>query len=106
MAFELDTMSLTEMIRLREQLSETLLRRFERSLALAFTDVVGSTAYFAEFGDEAGRGLMQRHLDLLLQILPAYEGRIVDTAGDGAFMAFRTADGAVTALSQLHRQIV
>ncbi len=106
MPLDLETMSLTEIIRLREQLSEVLLRRFERNLALAFTDVVGSTAYFAEFGDEAGRGLMQRHLDLLGQVLPANEGRIVDTAGDGAFMAFRTADGAVAALTQLERLIL
>ena len=47
MGLDLETMSLTEMIRLRELISEVLLRRFERNLALAFTDVVGSTAYFA-----------------------------------------------------------
>jgi adenylate cyclase len=106
MSTDLETMSLTEIIRLREQLSEVLLRRFERPLALAFTDVVGSTAYFAEFGDEAGRGLMQRHLDHLQQVLPAHEGRIVDTAGDGAFMCFRSVDQAVNALTEINRQIL
>jgi class 3 adenylate cyclase len=102
---DLETMSLTEMIRLRELISEVLLRRFERNLALAFTDVVGSTAYFAEFGDEAGRGLMQRHYDALAHVLPRHEGRVVDTAGDGAFTCFPSADQALAALSDLQHHI-
>lgn len=105
MALDLETMSLTEMIRLRELISEVLLRRFERNLALAFTDVVGSTAYFAAFGDEAGRGLIQRHYDSLAHVLPRHEGRIVDTAGDGAFTCFPTADAAVSALAELQLYI-
>ena len=103
---DLEAMSLTEMIRLRELISEVLLRRFERNLALAFTDVVGSTAYFAEFGDEAGRGLMQRHYDALAHVLPRNEGRVVDTAGDGAFTCFPTADHALAALSELQHHIL
>jgi class 3 adenylate cyclase len=106
MSLDLESMSLTEMIRLREQISEVLLRRFERNLALAFTDVVGSTAYFAEFGDEAGRGLMQRHYDALGQVLPRHEGRVVDTAGDGAFTCFPTSDQALAALSDVQHLIL
>jgi class 3 adenylate cyclase len=106
MALDLETMSLTEMIRLRELISEVLLRRFERNLALAFTDVVGSTAYFAAFGDEAGRGLIQRHYDSLAHVLPRHEGRIVDTAGDGAFTCFPTADAAMGALAELQLYIL
>ena len=45
-------LSMTEIIRLRDLLSKALTRRFERPLALAFSDVVGSTPYFARFGDE------------------------------------------------------
>jgi class 3 adenylate cyclase len=105
MAFDLETMGLTEIIRLRETLSEVLVRRFERNVALAFTDVVGSTPYFAEFGDEAGRGLMQRHYDALAEVLPRHEGRIVDTAGDGAFLCFPSADLGVSALSEIQMLI-
>ena len=39
--------------------------RFERHLALNFTDIVESTRCFAQFGDEAGRRLRQLHFDLL-----------------------------------------
>jgi class 3 adenylate cyclase len=106
MPLDLESMGLAEIIRLREQMGEVLVRRFEKNLALAFTDVVGSTSYFAEHGDEAGRALMQRHLDALAQAVQANQGRIVDTAGDGAFLVFPTVDEAVAALVQLQRLVL
>jgi class 3 adenylate cyclase len=101
MTMDLEALSLVEIIRLQGQLTEALKRRFERTLALVFTDVVGSTAYFARHGDAAGRALQQRHLDLLASVLPAQQGRVVDTAGDGAFTVFPTVEGAAGALVRL-----
>jgi class 3 adenylate cyclase len=86
-AMDLERMTLTEIIQLQNELSKTLQRRFGRDVALVFTDVVDSTPYFQRFGDEAGRRLLQRHLDLLREVVAAHGGRIVDTAGDGAFSA-------------------
>src|SRR3954464_4123876 len=99
-------LTLTEMIRLREQIGEEITRKFERRVALAFSDVVGSTNYFARFGDRAGRALQQRHIDMLQEQLPATSGRIVDTAGDGAFLCFPTADQAIEALPTLQQKLV
>lgn len=96
-AFDPATLTMTEIIRLQTVLSQELARRFERVVALMFTDVVDSTAYFAEFGDEAGRRLQQLHLDLLEQQLAAFGGRLVDTAGDGAFAVFASAEAAASA---------
>jgi class 3 adenylate cyclase len=104
--FDFSGLTLTEMIRLREHLAEEIRRKFERRLALAFSDVVGLTAYFARFGDNAGRALQQRHIDMLNEVLPPAEGRIVDTAGEGAFICFPTADQAVEALGELEAKIV
>lgn len=95
------TLSMTEIIRLQNLLSEELARRFETSAALAFSDVAGSTTYFARFGDEAGRRLQQLHFDLLARTLPAFGGRVVDTAGDGAFTCFPSAVAAAQAMSRL-----
>lgn len=106
MEFDFTALTLTEMIRVREHLSEEITRKFERRVALAFSDVVGSTNYFARFGDRAGRALQQRHIDLLEEVLPAASGRIVDTAGDGAFMCFPSADQAVEALAKAQLKIV
>ena len=95
---DLDALSFSEMIQLQVKLGETLKARFGKQLCLTFTDVVGSTPYFARFGDAAGRGLQQRHLDLWTQAIAPNGGRIVDTAGDGAFSVFPTVEHAAAAL--------
>jgi class 3 adenylate cyclase len=100
-----ETLTMTEIIRLQDALSKALVRRFEKRLALVFSDVVGSTPYFARFGDEAGRKLQQRHLDLVQRSIARHKGRVVDTAGDGAFLCFPAVDGAISAMVELHQQI-
>lgn len=100
-----ERLSLTEIVRLQDTLSRALVHRFEKKLALAFSDVVGSTPYFARFGDEAGRKLQQRHVDLVQAAVTKRGGRIVDTAGDGAFLCFPLLDQAVRALVELQEAI-
>jgi class 3 adenylate cyclase len=107
MSVEFESLGLVEIIRLQNRLSAELSRRFERSLALGFSDVVGSTAYFQRFGDEGGRRHQQRHLDLLQEVLQSGgEGRVVDTAGDGAFVCFPRVEAAVEAFVRLQRVLV
>ena len=84
----LGTLGMTEIVRLQNQLQNELRRRFERSLLMAFSDIVGSTPYFARFGDAVGRQLHLLHGDLLGQAAGAAEGRVVDAVGDGVFCAF------------------
>ncbi len=105
MTIDLDALSLNETIQLQTRLSETLKRRFERFLALAFTDIANSTNYFATFGNEAGRALQLRHLDVVEKIVQKFDGRIVDVAGDGAFTCFTGVDNAVNAMANLQQQI-
>lgn len=102
----LQSLSMTEIIRLQDLLSRELRRRFEKDRALVFSDLVGSTDHFARFGDEAGRRLQQRHFDLLAQTIPSRGGRVVDTGGDGAFIVFLSADLGARAIIALSRAIV
>jgi len=107
MSIDLANLTMTEIIRLQNVLSRELRRRFERNLALAFSDIVDSTLYFAKYGDEAGQTLQQRHTDLLQQCVHgAPGGRIVDTAGDGAFLCFPSVEAAVDALIDFHRRLL
>ncbi|MCB9675616.1 MAG: adenylate/guanylate cyclase domain-containing protein [Alphaproteobacteria bacterium] len=94
-------MSLTDIIRTQDHLSSVLRRRFGKDLGLIFTDIVGSTKYFQQFGDEAGRRLQQRHIDALEEILERHDGRIVDTAGDGAFAVVPTAQAGAEVLIEV-----
>lgn len=98
-------MSLTEVMRLQNELSQLLARRFRQELALTFTDVVGATPYFQRFGDEAGRRLLQRNQDAVERVLDGNGGRIVDTAGDGVFCTFPAPANAALALIALQKSI-
>jgi class 3 adenylate cyclase len=100
-----ERLTMTEIVRLQDVLSRALVRRFEKRLALVFSDVVGSTPYFARFGDEAGRQLQQRHVDLVQQAIAPHGGRVVDTAGDGAFVCFAQGTAAVHAMVNLQERI-
>ncbi len=51
---DLETLTLTEAIRLQAELSALISKKYERHVALVFSDIVGSTPYFARFGNEAG----------------------------------------------------
>ena len=101
-----EQLSMTELIRLQDVLSKAIVRRFEKRLALVFADVVGSTPYFARFGDEAGRKLQQRLYDLVNAAIAPEGGRVVDTAGDGVFLSFESVTQAARAMVNLQRDIV
>jgi class 3 adenylate cyclase/streptogramin lyase len=60
-----------------------------------FTDIVGSTDLAVELGDGRWRGLIARHHVLLSRELKAFDGRLVDTAGDGVFAIFSSPANAV-----------
>jgi len=76
--------------------------RSERVLAtILFTDIVGSTELAARLGDSAWRELLQRHHAIVRRELSRYQGRELDTAGDGFFAAFDGPARAVQAASAI-----
>jgi class 3 adenylate cyclase len=99
------SLNMEQIIKLQNALSRELVKRFEKPMAVAFSDIVGSTAYFARHGDEAGRKLQQRQFDLLNMTLPKVGGRVVETAGDGAYMAFPDVDAAADGLIDFLKQM-
>jgi pimeloyl-ACP methyl ester carboxylesterase len=68
----------------------------DRVLAtVLFTDIVGSTEQASKLGDRRWRKLLDRHHALVRQQLERYQGREVDTAGDGFLATF---DGPARAI--------
>jgi class 3 adenylate cyclase len=53
-----------------------------------FTDIVDSTQVQAAIGDEAWRGLIEAHHDLVRDCLTRWRGVENDTAGDGFYATF------------------
>jgi class 3 adenylate cyclase len=74
----------------------------ERVLAtILFTDIVGSTERAATLGDSAWRQLLERHHAVVRRELARFQGRELDTAGDGFFAAFDGPARAVVAASAI-----
>jgi pimeloyl-ACP methyl ester carboxylesterase len=68
----------------------------DRVLAtVLFTDIVGSTEQATSLGDRRWRQLLERHHAVVRQQLERYNGREVDTAGDGFLATF---DGPARAI--------
>jgi pimeloyl-ACP methyl ester carboxylesterase len=68
----------------------------DRVLAtVLFTDLVGSTESAAELGDRRWRDLLEQHHLAVRRELGRFDGREVDTAGDGFFATF---DGPARAI--------
>jgi class 3 adenylate cyclase len=53
-----------------------------------FTDIVGSTEQAAALGDARWRDVLQQHHAVIRRELARYNGREIDTAGDGFFASF------------------
>ncbi len=98
-------LSMTEIVRLQNQLQQELVRRFECRLLMVFSDIVGSTPYFARFGDAAGRQLHQLHHDCVAASFGAHGGRLVDAVGDGAFGVFRETEAGVAGVIAFHEAL-
>ena len=73
-------------------------------VTFAFTDVVGSTRAFAEHGPAYADALPALHLQID-EAAAAHGGVVVKTEGDGAFLAFPTAVGAVRALCEMQERL-
>lgn len=70
-----------------------------RSTTLMFTDIKGSTALYEQLGDARAYDLVQRHFQVMAEVIRQREGGIIKTIGDAVMAAFPVnRDGALAAL--------
>jgi class 3 adenylate cyclase/streptogramin lyase len=60
-----------------------------------FTDIVGSTDLAVELGDRRWRELLARHHAIVRRDLKRFDGKEIDTAGDGFFATFSSPASAI-----------
>jgi class 3 adenylate cyclase len=70
---------------------------------LLFTDVVGSTAFYAERGDPAAFVEIKRHFDEVFAIVAENRGAIVKTIGDAVMATFVDPLDSLKASSKIHK---
>jgi class 3 adenylate cyclase/GTPase SAR1 family protein len=65
------------------------------TLAIVFTDVVGSTALGAAIRDEAMNEVRRAHFSQSRRLIQKFQGREIKTIGDSFMAAFQSADAAL-----------
>jgi class 3 adenylate cyclase len=70
-----------------------------------FTDIVRSTKLIDAIGDDAWIDLVRWHDQTLRSLFAAHQGEEIDHAGDGFFVAFPTAVGAVECAVAIQRKL-
>ncbi len=65
------------------------------TLALLFSDIVGSTRLNVRLGDDAFANLLRRHDTAVRDLVAAHDGHVVKTQGDGVFAVFETSHDAI-----------
>lgn len=88
---------LADLLEQRRAIDRALQEKHAAVMAVLFTDIVGSTAYFEQRGDVEGLALVHRHNELLFPLVDAWRGRIVKTIGDAIMAVFDHVDDAVAA---------
>jgi class 3 adenylate cyclase len=64
------------------------------TLAIVFTDVVGSTALGEDIRDETMNEVRRAHFAQSRRLTGQFQGREIKTIGDSLMAAFRSADGS------------
>jgi class 3 adenylate cyclase len=77
----------------------------ERTLAVVFADISGSTALYESLGDREAHRVIDRVLGVLRSTALEFRGRIVKSIGDEILCVFDDADGAVCAAGQMQERL-
>jgi class 3 adenylate cyclase/ketosteroid isomerase-like protein len=75
------------------------------TVTLAFTDIEGSTALNASFGDEGWIEVLRAHNDVVARQTAEHGGTVVQRIGDGFMLAFPAARRALRCAEAIERQI-
>ncbi|CCG07558.1 adenylate/guanylate cyclase domain-containing protein [Pararhodospirillum photometricum] len=75
------------------------------TVAIVFTDMVGSTDHNSRLGDAASRGLNRIHNTLVRSALARFDGREVKNTGDGIMAIFPVVSQAVEAMVEVQRSV-
>jgi class 3 adenylate cyclase len=70
-----------------------------------FTDIVASTSLAEAMGDEAWEHLLRWHDDALRAVFVDSGGEVVNSTGDGFFVAFDSASSAITCAMEVQRAL-
>ncbi len=74
-------------------------------LAVAFTDVVGSTELYERVGDARAFSLVQEHWRAAARIAAAHRGSVIKTLGDGLLMSYPSIADAIASTLEMMEHV-
>lgn len=78
---------------------------FQRSVAVLFTDIQGSTAYYEKFGDLAGLAMVHECNSLLEAIVAKRGGRVIKNIGDAIMASFDNCEQCVRTAIEMQQKL-
>jgi len=94
-----------ELLKARQAVDEEI-RSHQAEISVLFTDLVGSTSYFEQYGDLAGLGMVTRHAELATEAIVECQGRVIKTIGDAVMAELPEAQLAVRAAVEIQRRVL
>lgn len=81
------------------------LENFRRSVAVLFTDIQGSTAYYEKFGDVTGLAMVHQCNSLLDGVVSKHGGRVIKHIGDAIMATFDNCEECVRTAVEMQQQL-
>ena len=81
------------------------LEMYRRSVAVLFTDIQGSTAYYEKFGDLTGLAMVHQCNSLLERVVRNHGGRVVKKIGDSIMAIFTNCEECVRTTVEMQQQL-
>jgi pimeloyl-ACP methyl ester carboxylesterase len=74
-------------------------------LTVLITDIVGSTEQASELGDEKWSNLLEKHNRIVRRNIALFDGKEVNTTGDGFVISFTGPTRSIQCMQAIHRDI-
>src|SRR5215471_13185049 len=81
------------------------LEKFRRSVAVLFTDIQGSTAYYEKFGDLSGLAMVHQCNSLMERVVSKHSGHVVKSIGDAIMATFDNCEACVRTAVEMQQQL-
>lgn len=81
----------------RERLEKVLQDEYKKEVTILFSDICDYSRYVDKMGDISGRTLLIRHNQIVMPLVEAHDGRVVEVTGDAVMAAFNEPLNAVNA---------
>jgi len=89
----------------RMRLDSLLQAQFSRQVAVMFTDIKGSTSFFENKGDLAGRTMIHQHNAIVLPLIEQNRGSLLKTIGDATMSVYEDPADAVRAAVAIMKKL-